>query len=161
MLDHQVVIDWLDSQISERPAAVIVAFLVVTAVFAVGLGNVSTSAGTEQFTQDVPAQQAYDHVTTELLESDDVVEAVVEYSADFDLTIVGATREGSARTARLRRRPRGGRQPLGEHRRHGEEEPRHHLAHRATVAGQCPQRSPDDADSARGAPVPPDAATSS
>jgi len=65
MLDHQVVIDWLDSQISERPAAVIVAFLVVTAVFAVGLGNVSTSAGTEQFTQDVPAQQAYDHVTTE------------------------------------------------------------------------------------------------
>jgi len=41
-----------------RPRLVVVAFLVATAVFAVGLGNVSTQAGTSQFTEDLPAQRA-------------------------------------------------------------------------------------------------------
>ncbi|WP_435344593.1 efflux RND transporter permease subunit [Haloarchaeobius sp. HRN-SO-5] len=46
----------------ERPVAIVVAFLLLTVVFAVGLGNISTEAGTSQFTEDSPAQQAFDRV---------------------------------------------------------------------------------------------------
>jgi len=56
--DYQRVIDWADDHIVNRPGTVLAAFLLVTAVFAVGLGNVQTAAGTEQFTQDIPAENA-------------------------------------------------------------------------------------------------------
>ena len=49
----------------ERPGVVVVAFLAVTAVFAVGLGNISTDAGTSQFTEDLPAQTAFEAVNEE------------------------------------------------------------------------------------------------
>ncbi|WP_277554656.1 efflux RND transporter permease subunit [Halobaculum limi] len=49
----------------ERPGAVVVVFLAVTAVFAVGLGNISTDAGTSQFTEDLPAQTAFEAVNEE------------------------------------------------------------------------------------------------
>ena len=62
MLDYQRYIDRLDAWVTERPRAVMVAFLLVTAVFAVGLTNISTSAGTSQFTQSSPAQDALEDV---------------------------------------------------------------------------------------------------
>ncbi|MFC3477440.1 efflux RND transporter permease subunit [Halobacterium litoreum] len=46
----------------DRPGAVVVGFLLLTGVFAVGLGNVSTEAGTSQFTEDLPAQRAFEAV---------------------------------------------------------------------------------------------------
>ena len=46
MIDHQQVIDLVDDQIANRPGQVVLAMLVLTAVFAVGLGNISTAAGT-------------------------------------------------------------------------------------------------------------------
>ncbi|MFD1644146.1 efflux RND transporter permease subunit [Haloarchaeobius litoreus] len=46
----------------DRPGAIVAAFLLVTLLFAAGLGNVSTEAGTEQFTEDSPAQVAFDRV---------------------------------------------------------------------------------------------------
>ena len=60
--DYQAIIDRADEWITERPRAVIIAFLVVTALFAVGLGNISTEAGTQQFTEDSPSQQALEEV---------------------------------------------------------------------------------------------------
>ncbi|MBX0294286.1 efflux RND transporter permease subunit [Haloarcula nitratireducens] len=45
-----------------RPTTVVVAFLLVTGLFAPGLTTISTEAGTEQFTQDSPAQTAFDRV---------------------------------------------------------------------------------------------------
>ncbi|QLG28007.1 MMPL family transporter [Halorarum halophilum] len=53
-------LETVDDLIVERPAVVVLAFLVVTGGFAVGLGNVSTEAGTSQFTEDLPAQRAFE-----------------------------------------------------------------------------------------------------
>ena len=64
-VDYQPAIDWIDGFITERPGTVVVAFLLVTGVFAVGAGNVSTTAGTQQFTEDSPAQAALDEVNAE------------------------------------------------------------------------------------------------
>ncbi|RJT06571.1 RND family transporter [Halococcus sp. IIIV-5B] len=63
--DYQRYIDWADEWITERPKTVVLVFLVVTAVFAVGLTNISTSSGTSQFTDDSPAQTALDNVNEE------------------------------------------------------------------------------------------------
>ena len=63
-VDYQPYVDWVDGYITDRPGTVIVAFLLVTGLFAVGLGGVSTTAGTQQFTQDLPAQEALDEVDT-------------------------------------------------------------------------------------------------
>ena len=63
-LDYQPYVDWVDGYITERPKTVIVVFLVVTVLFGVGLGAVSTTAGTQQFTEDIPAQEALDEVNT-------------------------------------------------------------------------------------------------
>ncbi|RDI70562.1 efflux RND transporter permease subunit [Halopelagius longus] len=68
-LDHQRVVDWADDHIVERPGKVMLAFFVVTAVFMVGLGNVSTEAGTQQFAEDIPAQEALDKVNDEFSSS--------------------------------------------------------------------------------------------
>ncbi|HET7324564.1 MAG TPA: MMPL family transporter [Halococcus sp.] len=62
MVDYQRYIDRLDAWITERPRAVVITFLLVTAVFAVGLTNISTTSGTSQFTQDSPAQAALEDV---------------------------------------------------------------------------------------------------
>ena len=63
--DYQAVIDRVDEWITERPRTIILVFLVVTVLFGVGLGNISTSAGTQQFTEDSPAQEALDRVNEE------------------------------------------------------------------------------------------------
>ncbi|RXK51429.1 efflux RND transporter permease subunit [Halorientalis pallida] len=57
----ETVADW----IIDRPKTVVLAFLLVTALFAVGLGRVSTTAGTEQFTEGTPAQEAFEDVQRE------------------------------------------------------------------------------------------------
>ncbi|WP_135826203.1 efflux RND transporter permease subunit [Halorussus ruber] len=64
-LDYQRVIDWLDDRIVTRPGRIVAAFLVVTAVFAVGFTNVSTDSGTESFAEDVPEQDALEAVNRE------------------------------------------------------------------------------------------------
>ncbi|MBX0324413.1 MMPL family transporter [Halomicroarcula sp. F13] len=45
-----------------RPRAVVITFLLVTVLFVPGLATVSTEAGTEQFTQESPAQIALERV---------------------------------------------------------------------------------------------------
>ncbi|MGM0590686.1 MAG: efflux RND transporter permease subunit [Halobacteriota archaeon] len=65
MLDFQRAIDWADDHIVHSPEKVILAFLVVTAVFGVGLGNVSTEAGTEQFATGIPAEEALTAINQE------------------------------------------------------------------------------------------------
>ncbi|WP_049997240.1 efflux RND transporter permease subunit [Halococcus sediminicola] len=65
MVEYQRYIDWIDEWITERPRTVIIAFLLVTAVFAVGLTNISTDAGTSQFTEESPAQAALDDIDQE------------------------------------------------------------------------------------------------
>ncbi|MFB6220274.1 MAG: RND family transporter [Halolamina sp.] len=55
----------VDRLIRERTGAVLVAFLLVTLVFSAGLSNVSTAAGTQQFAEDIPAEQALAAVQAE------------------------------------------------------------------------------------------------
>ena len=64
-MDHQDVIDRLDTVIVERPGQVLLVGLLLTSVFAVGLGNVSTSSGTQQFTESSPSQAAFEDVQRE------------------------------------------------------------------------------------------------
>jgi predicted RND superfamily exporter protein len=61
-VDYQRFVDAADDQIINHPKRVVGTFLVLTLVFAAGLGAVSTDAGTEGFTQDVPAQVAFEDV---------------------------------------------------------------------------------------------------
>jgi len=62
MVDHQTVIDRIDYYIGERPLAVVLAFLVVTALLGVGLAGVSQQSGTSQFTAGSPPQRAQNAV---------------------------------------------------------------------------------------------------
>ncbi len=64
-IDHQPAIDWIDERIVHTPRRVILLFLVLTAVFALGLGNVSTEAGTQQFTTGLPSEEALTAVQRE------------------------------------------------------------------------------------------------
>ncbi|WP_266075147.1 efflux RND transporter permease subunit [Haladaptatus caseinilyticus] len=65
MIDYQALIDRADEWIVGRSKTVLLVFLVLTAVFAVGLTRVSTEAGTSEFTEDSPAQEAFDDVNRE------------------------------------------------------------------------------------------------
>ena len=58
LVDVQPYIDALDAWIVDRPVRVVLLFLLVSGVFALGLGGGGTDSGTDQFTEDVPAEQA-------------------------------------------------------------------------------------------------------
>jgi len=64
-MEYQKYIDWADDRIVEDSRNVVLAFAIVTLVFAVGLGSVSTNAGTQQFTTGLPAEEAFERVNTE------------------------------------------------------------------------------------------------
>ncbi|MDG5778948.1 MMPL family transporter, partial [Haloarculaceae archaeon H-GB1-1] len=64
-MDYQRYIDWADDKIVNSPERVILTFLVVTLVFSFGLGSISTSAGTSQFTTGLPAEEALQDVNRE------------------------------------------------------------------------------------------------
>jgi hypothetical protein len=61
-MDYQRLIDRADFYIVERSRRVILVFLLLTVVFGVGLGNVTTDAGTSGFSQDIPAERAFQDV---------------------------------------------------------------------------------------------------
>ncbi|WP_227375531.1 efflux RND transporter permease subunit [Haladaptatus halobius] len=65
MVGYQAVIDRLDEWIVERSRVVLLIFLVLSVGFGVGLTRVSTEAGTSQFTEDTPTQEAFDAVDRE------------------------------------------------------------------------------------------------
>lgn len=60
--DSHRYIDIVEGWIAERPKAVILAFLLVSGVFFLGLGGSGTESGTSQFTEDVPAATALENV---------------------------------------------------------------------------------------------------
>jgi len=63
--DHQRAIDWIDGHIVRSPGRVVLVFLALTVVFGFGLGNVSTEAGTQQFTTGLPSERALEAVDQE------------------------------------------------------------------------------------------------
>jgi len=58
-------VERVDEFVTERPGVVIAVFLLVSLVAVGGLGGIETSAGADQFTQDIPAQQALDDIDEE------------------------------------------------------------------------------------------------
>jgi predicted RND superfamily exporter protein len=58
LVDAQPFVDALDAWIVDRPVRVVLLFLLVSGVFSLGLGAGGTDSGTDQFTEDVPAEQA-------------------------------------------------------------------------------------------------------
>ncbi|WP_256545671.1 efflux RND transporter permease subunit [Halobellus inordinatus] len=65
--DYQRFVDWADDKIVNYSTRVILTFLLVTALFAVGLGGVSTESGTQQFAEDIPAADALERIENEFL----------------------------------------------------------------------------------------------
>ncbi|MEF8780026.1 MAG: MMPL family transporter, partial [Haloferacaceae archaeon] len=63
--DYEPVLSAVNYWITERPRAVVLAFLLLTGVFAVGLANIEFDAGTGAFTDDVPEQEALDRIDRE------------------------------------------------------------------------------------------------
>jgi len=61
-LNYQPVIDWVDDRIVNSPGSIVLVFLVVTGVFVLGLGNVSSEAGTDQFTTGLPSEEALEQI---------------------------------------------------------------------------------------------------
>ncbi|WP_411968480.1 efflux RND transporter permease subunit [Haloferax sp. YSSS75] len=64
-LDPQWFIDWADDKIVNHSRRVILTFLVLTVVFGAGLSAVSTESGTEQFAEEVPAEEAFTRISEE------------------------------------------------------------------------------------------------
>ncbi len=62
---HERVARALGEAIVEQPGRVVLGFLVITGVLAVGLGGISTEAGTDQFTQNSDASEALEAVNQE------------------------------------------------------------------------------------------------
>ena len=58
-------IEWLNHLIIHRSRLVIVVFLLVTALFAGGLGDIDSEEGTDAFAEGTPSQQALDRVDEE------------------------------------------------------------------------------------------------
>jgi predicted RND superfamily exporter protein len=61
-MEYQWLIDHVDDAIVNRSKAVIVAFLLLTALFAGGLGSITTESGQEQFIEDLPSFQAVEDI---------------------------------------------------------------------------------------------------
>ncbi|MDY7082797.1 MAG: MMPL family transporter [Halobacteria archaeon] len=61
-LDYETVVARFSSWVVNKPKYVILAFLLITFVMMTGLGGISTSSGTEQFTEEVPEFDAFENV---------------------------------------------------------------------------------------------------
>ncbi|SEO53807.1 Predicted exporter protein, RND superfamily [Halorientalis persicus] len=62
MIDYQKYIEIIDDWIVNRDTTVVGIFLIVTLLLSGGLGMTATDSGTSQFTENVPAQEAFDEV---------------------------------------------------------------------------------------------------
>jgi predicted RND superfamily exporter protein len=58
-------IDRIDAAILSRPKSIILVFLLLTGVFVIGLGSISTESGQQQFTEDLPSFQAVEDINEE------------------------------------------------------------------------------------------------
>ncbi len=62
-------VERVDAAVTDRPAVVVALFVIVSVVAVGGVAAVTTAAGADQFTQDIPAQQALDDIDEEFEES--------------------------------------------------------------------------------------------
>lgn len=62
MIEYQKYIEIIDDWIVNRSTTVVGIFLIVTLLMAGGFGMTTTDSGTSQFTEDVPAQEAFEDV---------------------------------------------------------------------------------------------------
>ena len=58
-------VERVDAAVTDRPAVVVALFVVVSLVAIGGVAAVTTAAGADQFTQDIPAQEALDDIDEE------------------------------------------------------------------------------------------------
>lgn len=65
-VDYDRYVSWVDDRIVSDSQRVVVTFLVVTLVFVGGLGAIQTEAGTEQFAEEIPANEALEQINDEL-----------------------------------------------------------------------------------------------
>ena len=61
-MEYQDAIDWVDDRISRSPGKVILVFLLLTAFFFTGLGDIESESGQDQFIEDLPSFEALEDV---------------------------------------------------------------------------------------------------
>jgi len=61
-MGHQRYLDWVNRRISDTPGRVILAFLVVTALFTTGLSAIETETGQEQFIEDLDSYETFQDI---------------------------------------------------------------------------------------------------
>jgi len=61
-MNYQYAIDWVDNRINRSPGKVILAFLLVTALFFGGLSRIETESGQNQFIEDLPSFEALEDI---------------------------------------------------------------------------------------------------
>ena len=65
MVDFDELISQVATHIASHPGRVIATFVVITLVMGVGLGNITTETGTNQFSEGTPAEEAFTDVNRE------------------------------------------------------------------------------------------------
>lgn len=65
MVDYEATVTRVGTHIVSHPRRVIATFLLVTLVMSVGLGNITTETGTEQFSEGTAAEDAFEDVNRE------------------------------------------------------------------------------------------------
>ncbi len=59
------VVERVNETVTTRPVAVVIVFILVSVVAIGGLGGITTAAGADQFSEDIPAQRALDDIDEE------------------------------------------------------------------------------------------------
>jgi len=60
--DHEALVERTSEIVAERPRQIVLAFFLLSLVFAAGLGNISTESGTSQFSEGSPSEEAFTDV---------------------------------------------------------------------------------------------------
>jgi len=64
-MNHQWLVDWINTLIITRSKTIIVVFLLLTGMFVGGLGSITTESGQQQFIEDLPSFQAVEDINEE------------------------------------------------------------------------------------------------
>ncbi|MFB6132605.1 MAG: hypothetical protein ABEJ44_04290, partial [Halanaeroarchaeum sp.] len=62
MVDYEKLVSRASARVSGHPKRIVAAFLVITLVMSVGLGNITTSTGTSQFSEGTAAEDALQEI---------------------------------------------------------------------------------------------------
>lgn len=100
-MNYQALIDRVDDLIARSPGKVILAFLLVTAVFFTGLGSVESESGQDQFIEDLPSFEAFEDIQRNFNESFEESDSSTTILLDSSNAV---SKQGALRSLRAQKR---------------------------------------------------------